>query len=515
MSAADAGHLAVQSIRHDALTLDVRPAVAIRERVIGGKVFIYLSLYANEIDTRFDLLAEHFHADPENWPQAVELTDAAILLRDSQLIIVRGGACAFPLYRKTGKLMHLSTRLPLDNDIVLSRRGLLASMLMVLLPGSHEPNFLAATPVAGWQRIRRGAVTRLGSRTCQETLIDHSLGPLPATRIDISHAISAAFEQYGTSQQSIASSIVELSGGYDSTLAAALALRPGHRMSGVSVEFPYYEFRFESAVQQAVGAALGVSRNVLDGTLLHPYSAWDTAPRFDEPALFVTGIRHAQAVARYAEDFRAERIYTGHGGDHVFAMDLSASERVTADLHSGVCDSETKRELSRLCRQLQGDAWLKRTTGCFLYDGRQDVLSKEGFGVTLRTPFTDLAVFKAGIAWSLFSSSQGMLPDKSILDEAVGKWLPAAVTERRGKVAYDGVWMRAYAEQHQHIANLLDSAAPLLERIGLTPRWLLQQARALSEWHPGAEREVLGAYALAAWFSSWGFERFADCQWQE
>ena len=69
-------------------------------------------------------------------------------------------------------------------------------------------------------------------------------------------------------------------------------------MLGVSVRFPYYEFRFEEEIQKAVGAELNVPRSVLDGTKLLPYSPPDVPVRFDEPTVFVTGIRHAEQVAR-------------------------------------------------------------------------------------------------------------------------------------------------------------------------------------------------------------------------
>jgi hypothetical protein len=158
--------------------------------------------------------------------------------------------------------------------------------------------------------------------------------------------------------------------------------------------------------------------------------------------------------------------------------------------------------------------WRRRSLGCFIYDARQDIWVKEVFGATLRTPFTDLALFRAGLAWSRWCSTQNLRPDKTVLDRAMGEALPEAVTQRKGKVAYNGVWMRAYASQYEHIARLFERTSALLEHIGVSPAWLLRRTRALADWQHVSDREVLAAYAVAAWFASWGIERVQDVQWQ-
>jgi hypothetical protein len=169
--------------------------------------------------------------------------------------------------------------------------------------------------------------------------------------------------------------------------------------------------------------------------------------------------------------------------------------------------------MRRAVTQLQAPSWRQRRTGCFVYDARQDVWAKENFGITVRTPFSDLALFLAARNWSHWSRSHGARPDKTILSRAVGELLPIVVTERRGKVAYDGVWMRSYQACGDHIADTLSRSAKVLEHIGVSPSWLLRQAHLLTQWKQGADRDILAAYALSAWLLSWGIEHVSDVAW--
>jgi hypothetical protein len=496
--------------RSGAASVAVRSAVTFREQMRDDEHVLYLSLYADEADERFADYCDRLERYPDNPGLCMELTDAVVHARtDGGVRVQRGAAATFPLYwHHDGRCVHLSTRLPLEDAGRLNAQGLLASMAAALLPGSHEPNFLDGCPLAGWKRIRRGSVSRFapGETSPRWDWIVHPVPETAALPDNVHGQIQAAFSAYGRSQRRVERSALELSGGYDSTLAAAAALRGGHRMLGVSVIFPYYEFRFEEPVQAAVGESLAIPRALVDGTDLLPYSPPDHLPRFDEPALFMTGIRHAEVVARLASEHRATHLYTGHGGDHVFATDLTVPERVGTGVHRRALNWKGRRQLAPLLASLNSPPLRSRKTGCYLYDGRQDVWVKERFDLTLRTPFTDLAVFRSGLAWSSLCGARGEQPDKSVLDEAVGHLLPDAVRRRYGKVAYDGVWMRAYARHGSYIAGMIDRTAGILERIGLRPAWLIWQARDLADWKPAAAQEILGAYAIATWLASWGLD---------
>ena len=485
--------------------LEVRASVAHLVEKSARGTLVYLSIFDDELERRFsDFLAAGAS------PTALEPTDAVILEGDDgRLRVARGACCTFPLYRRlSGSRQRLATQLPVGSGAALSASGLITLLAGAAAHSSFEPNALVTTPLAGWSRLRRGTVTDCNATNGWDKPIHQHVAP--KTEQEIATMIRDAFEAFGQSQRPVRRSLVELSGGYDSTLAAASARSECQNMLGVSVEFPYYEFRFEADVQRAVGAALAIERRVLDGTDLLPYSPWRLVPRFDEPCVFVTGIRHAESVGELAQRHEATRIYTGHGGDSVFAVDLTREEDAPAPFARGAFSAPTWRLLRAAHARIVESRWRERAGGCFIYDARQDVWAKERFGATVRTPFSDRALLRAGLAWSKLSHSRGVRPDKTILRRAVPELLPAAVVTRRGKVAYDGVWLRGYATHAHHVCETLERASFLLERIGFSPAWLLARCQSLARGEPLDTRELLAGYALASWLASWQLERASE-----
>lgn len=497
---------------HGPVIVELRPAVAVREQALDGGVGWYLSLYDDEIDERAQIFWSA-RGDPAARACRLELTDAVLVVRGEAIDVTRGAACTFPLYWHTdGRALHISTRLPLAGSAPFSRAGLVAAAAAAALHSSYEPNAWTETPVAGWQRLRRGALSRFadGKLLTEQPIVEPEPPALPASRDEVAARVLAAFEAYGRSQRGIRGSVLEVSGGFDSTLAAA-AIRPRHRMCGVSVAFPYYEFRFESAIQAATARALGIERVEFDGTDLFPYALARQTAVFEEPSVFITAIRHSERVARFAADRGADRIYMGHGGDQCFSTHLSRREALVANPPGrGPFAHGAWRVVAAAIAATRASPWLDRGLGTFVYDARQDVWVKETFGPVIRTPFSDLAVFRAAQAWSRWCAARSERPDKTILAEALPGWLPAEILHRRGKVAYDGVWMRAYEKHGDHIAAVFERGAPMLEALGVSAQWLVRRARQLQAWQPVSDREVLALYAVSVWLLGRGIERPAD-----
>jgi asparagine synthetase B (glutamine-hydrolysing) len=497
--------------------VETRPSVSWRERTLKYGVALYLSLYADEIDARaarfWDVLETR---SPEEAAVDLELTDAVISFAAADEIwLARGAAATFPLYwQKEAHSVFFTTRLPIDTGIF-SRSGLVAAAAAACLHSSYEPNGFVETPLSEWYRVRRAAFMRFRDGVPKmERVIVAPDTATPISRYSVAEEIRAAFECYRETQEHVRISLLELSGGFDSTLAAAAT--PPHAMRGVSVAFPFYEFRFESGVQQAVAEALSIPRVEIDGTDLFPYTPSEIPPRFDEPSVFVTGIRHSEMIARHAAELGAERIYMGHGGDQCFASDLTAREALVSNPPSkGPFTRAAWRNVKQAMEDIRSSPFTDRRAGTFVYDARQDVWVKETFGLTIRTPFSDLRIFRSAQAWSRYCAAQGLQPDKSILVEALPSLLPPSVVNRKGKVAYDGVWMRAYKQQAEHISGLFDRTSAVLEHIGVSPGWLINRVRALSAWRDCSDREVLALYAISVWLESWGIARPDDVQWGE
>ena len=152
-----------------------------------------------------------------------------------------------------------------------------------------------------------------------------------------------------------------------------------------------------------------------------------------------------------------------------------------------------------------------------VYDARLDIAMKDHFGITTRSPFTDLAMARCGIQWATLKAELGVRHSKEILAEAFGDQMPQAVLGRRDKVPWDGVFARAYAEHGEVIVDTFDRSSQMLGHLGIDVSWLVRRVRQLSRWERtqsgSDDAAVFGAYALATWLESWGIRHPGDHGW--
>jgi Asparagine synthase len=503
--------------------------VAVRRRVfLGDLPLYYLSLFDDEIDARLEdflsmtgtlssvLLAHH--------PFALEPTDAVVVAaHDGTIYVWRGGAANFPLYWTCEKgSIVLSSALPVDSTRRLSVSGLLASVAVASVTNQNEPNLSRRTPLAGWFRCRRGAITHLSARDgyLSENAVDFDSSDAVALDNDqLVEALQSAASAFGRRQAVRSRALIELSGGFDSTIAAIAARRHGMILIGVSESFPYYEFRFEEGIQQAVADSLGISRILLDGTRHLMYAPSDWLPKLDEPAIGVAGLKRALAVARIASNEGVDRIFVGHGGDQLFAENLLDREPTPHPLDLRAFSDFARRQVERAVENANSDPLMRRSTITFSHDARFDVLFKEAFGIVTRSPFTDVAWIRCGLAWARLPVRDSLRSRKQILSDAFALDLPQAVTHRKGKVPWNGVTSRSYAMHEDDILTELDRVRSPLERVGLNMRWLNRRVRQLADGSKSSfdlcDKEVIGSCALASWLRSWGILHASDCGWSE
>ncbi|MBL0072400.1 MAG: hypothetical protein IPP34_11580 [Bacteroidetes bacterium] len=472
-----------------------------------------------EIDFRLKKFLDSVEKKSVAWMSVLELTDAIIYERkkNGEVVVYRGGSCTFPLYwRSQGNPIHISTRLPIQEGNGFSREYFSLFFANLCLQSSYEPNITTRTPLANWRRFRRGAITRFeNGQFIEEMVYFHEVNK-NASLEEIINNIETAFNDYGALQTAQVKSVLELSGGFDSTLAASAAPNALPRMLGVSVEFPFYEFRHEAATQIAVAKNLGIDRLILDGCLEFPYESAEKPPKFDEPTVFVTGLRHAERVAAIAHDYRASRLYVGHGGDQLFATNLLDQDPVSDfKIDQNLFDNKSIQLIKSYLPQFTNNPWLQRNTGCFVYDACIDVWMKETYGLNVRTPFSDLKLFRAALEWSHWCNNQTVRPDKSILARSMKRFIPDAVLNRKGKVAYDGVWLRGYTQHADKISDHFEQTASVLEFLGLSPTWLVHRVKQIAEWKEVSTKEVLAAYAISNWLLCHKFLRPEDVTWAE
>jgi len=507
----------------------VREAVAVRRVEHRGQTLVYLSLFDDELDPR---LEEFLMFTPgEGWSEAnlagaalcLEPTDAVIIAgRDEDILVARGGACNFPLYWKViaGSTV-VTTALPIDGERRLSIAGLIDSVAVVSVTYQNEPNLSRHAPLNGWFRCRRGTVSRFSA----------SAGCLSERPIDLADsaedkhgrdqligAIRLALDKFGRRQQGRPRALVELSGGIDSTLAAIAVRSHGVELHGISIHFPYYEFRFEDNIQLAVAKSLGVVRTRRDGSSVFPYAPPDWWPRLDEPATCIIAIKRDLMMARLASGEGIDRVLVGQGGDQVFSEDMLQPVPGPMPLARGAFSAAGwgRVESARALME-RFPRYLRRSTLTYLHDARLDVAFKEYVGAITRSPFCDIDMARCGMFWARLSARDGVIEGKRILAEAFAKELPGVVTGRRAKVSWDGICARSYAQHADSIIDEIERVSAPLEHIGLNARWLVRRVRELARWEKTTfgqdDKEVFAAYALATWLHSWGVERVRDCGW--
>jgi asparagine synthetase B (glutamine-hydrolysing) len=510
------------------LRLEVRFAVAARRMELDGDVAFYLSLFGDEIDIRIDALTKQSEPtaigtdDPDQVALNVEPTDALVVARrDGSVVVARGGACNFPLYwSRSGDSIAVNTSLRVEEDSVLSREGLLDSVAVVGYTYRNEPNVMLRAPIAGWHRLRRGCVSRLapdGSLT--ESLIDHARSVTSIGRDALIAAIRSSLDDFGARQRRMRSkSVIELSGGIDSTVAAIGARTHGVDLCGVSVSFPFYEFRYEEGIQASVADELQVRRSVVDGTTVFSYAPPTQWPRLDEPATLIMALKRDQTMAQVANAEGVDRVYVGEGGDELFAENMLEAMSSVVSLPRALFSTHAWDTIEQTRSGLLAQPMLRqRSLLTFIYDARLDVTMKETYGTTTRSPFTDLAMARCGLQWATLTKQLGERHSKRILLEAFADEMPDAVSTRRGKVSWDGVFARAYAAHADTIQSSFERNQRVLEHLGIDVAWLTRRVRELSRWertkYGSDDGAVFALYALATWLQSCGIQQPSDHQW--
>lgn len=516
-------------IKERLLRLDIRKAVAVR-RIYSNCTLLYLSVFDDEIDLRLDAFMSN--KLPNEWSysslarcaQYMEPTDAIVIVSGRQVLVARGGACSFPLYWKVSEdFVVLSTVLPIDSNRCLSLSGLLSAVAVVAVTYQNEPNLVLSAPLPGWFRCRRGAVSLLkpgAGRVLAECPIDLAfIDESEPDRGRLIESVRLALDKFGRRQRSQNACVIELSGGFDSTMAAIAARNHDVELYGVSVHFPYYEFRFEDDLQVAVSDALQISRMRLDGTRLFAYAPPEWWPRLDEPATVVIGLKRDLAIARLAQGWGVNRVLVGQGGDQLFSEDMLEPVPPAVPLSREAFSRSAWETIECVRKDMQSAKYyLRRSTLTYLHDARMDMAMKESFGIHTRSPFSDIDMIRCGVAWAKQSAKSGIREGKKILTEAFEAEFPYVVANRKSKVSWDGVCARSYALHGKAIAAELEHEGMVLEHIGIDVAWLIKRVGELARWEKTTfgqdDKEIFAVYALATWLHSWGVEHVSDCGWE-
>jgi hypothetical protein len=517
------------------LWLTMRPHVSRRIFGFASGSVCYLTLFDRELEARAAAFQRRIDEgrvqlrDAKMLGLCLEPSDAAVMVRGNEVIVCKGGACAIPLYwRFAAERIAVTTRLPSPSASALSRRGLLAAFSVVAAVLQNDQNLLLASPLAGWTKLRRGAVTvwRGGGDKCKfcETPIDFAEAAVPErlrAYAGIVEELRHQMRVFGATQHGPGRSIFELSGGMDSTLTAWSARRSGEKMVGVSINFPFYEFRFEEEIQIETAKALGAERWRVDGRDLYAYTPCEPRLALEEPAIISMIAKREARFADLARKAGADAILVGEGGDQLLSEPLLEPMRITDRIDRNVMNAAKRPALNAMVQAMRAgpSAFLNRSTLNFSYDARLALAIKERWGTVSRTPFTDLGMAMCAIAYAKWCANQGFNPGKKLLADAFGDILPAAIRERRGKVSWEGVYARTYLANAEALRAEFEACHDALEEIGFDVRWLVRRVGALERLqltdYGQDDREVMSAYAIAYWLNEKGVRKRMDCDWAD
>lgn len=513
------------------VALAVRSRIAWRRFTLDGYVYCYLSLFDREVDRRVEAYVRRIRerrllpGDMHALGFCLEPTDAVIMASRDNAIGWKGGACAIPLYwRHLAERIVVTTKLPAPSTSGLSRYGLIASFAVVGTVLQNDQNLILQSPIDGWTKVRRGAATnwRFGGAGASfaETPVDFDSTPLPENLLSyrgIVEELRNQMERFGESQKNAGPTVFELSGGIDSTLTALSARRPGERLLGISISFPFYEFRFEDGIQIETAFALDAERIAIDGRNLYAYAPHAPRLSLDEPAIICLIARREEAVANIACDAGASTILVGEGGDQLLSEHLLQPMQISDQIDHEVMRVDSRPSLHCVLRNMHAAPaeYLNRSTLNFSYDSRLAPAIKARWGVMPRTPFTDLGMTICGIAYAKWCAEHGFNPGKKVIVDAFADVLPEAIRQRRGKVTWEGVYARTYVAHADGLSAEFESCRQALEEIGFDVRWLLRRVQALGSLEASEygrdDREVMSAYAIAYWLNEKGIHRRSDC----
>lgn len=364
---------------------------------------------------------------------------------------------------------------------------------------------------AGWRRVPRSAVVELTLGQSQVGTTPHQL-PVDEPYRDLDddglmNAFRDAIARHAVAR-AVGRTAVELSGGIDSTtLAVALqSADPASSHCGMSLTYPYHEFRHEQRYVEAAYARVGWQGVRLDGsrTLLFdsPTAVFDPP----EPTRLASGYAQLSAVTMAAIDAGARSLFNGHGADQIFGMspyDRQSLFKPGIDLgllHAPLA-ARVREHIDAMRRVHEdGDPRGHRHffAGLMLYD--RWVPSPVGSDLACDPAL--LSVETLQLSWEVFRRPRWArpgYPGKPFAREAFAPWLPPCILERRWKVGYDGLYRRGLARNATRLVAMLARQREHLESIGISVERCIERIERCRAFHFENMELLIGVLGYCVW----------------
>ena len=347
----------------------------------------------------------------------------------------------------------------------------------------------------GWHRVIRSSVIEVSLRSKQISICHYQLPEdEPYRHLSDSDLVAAFREAIIEHVRSRARGrcAVELSGGIDSGIVAAVlerALR-GNGHFGVSLTYPYYEFRHEPAYIDAVNARVGWTPVLLDGarTLLFddPLHVIDTS----EPTRLASGYAQLSAVTQAALRGGARVLFSGHGADQIFGMSPYVRTTlfkpgVNLDLLQSRFAGEVRDHIASM-RRLHEDGDPRGHRHFFAALMLYDRWVPSPAPAQLACDPGLLSVDTLRLSWEVFRRPRWRepgYPGKPFAREAFADWLPESVRVRRWKVGYDGLYRRGFARNADRLISGIERERDHLEALGVDSARCVERLQRSKAFH--------------------------------
>lgn len=395
------------------------------------------------------------------------------------------------------------------------RRDALALYMAQMSDGPVEQTIFARTLFEGVRKAPAGH--RVTIRADEGDLIVAPL--LPASPVEAGLGVEALVGRLKEALLDTARDLVadrqdvwvEASGGIDSTLMGALARRvmpAGSRLHAVSLLYPYYEFRRERQFIDRAVRWLGARHICLDGSTCLSFSDLNTSVALSEPSLVLAGLAQHCAVFN-AVDRCGSLLLNGNGGDYLFALcperklrfrtEPRRFEWMSEEFHANVLanfnpfrdhyrNHSANNEAAFLGGSEIDDRWIEREIA-------------PTYGVDRTHLFLDPQILP--LIRALWQSQDRAPSGKWIISQYFADLVPPEIVSRPGKVAYNGLYCRAYRAASGRLFALIRSHAGHLESVGIRPNLLYAHLDRLSNGELDGDLEVSVVITYLIWLRGW------------
>jgi hypothetical protein len=307
---------------------------------------------------------------------------------------------------------------------------------------------------------------------------DRLQGAIDQCRAAISDAVKNAARETDV--------VAECSGGIDSGVVAILASRaPGCRFRGaVFTDYPQQEFRKEKQFAESISRYGGFALHNSDHRLASPWGAWRLdrmSEIWEEPSLQAPSWGQVLAAAAHLSYSRSATIFSGHGGDLLFATHVLPPPNATAPTWLSKTRWNLVRDEGRQlrkwlespnnlwCGYRLDNPWLSRALASSHPQGRY------------YSPLTARTVIKAfqNLRRLVFADSDAPPPQLAAIQKplayvALSDLLPTEVWKRRWKVDYAGLWYRFWLTFGHEVLAIARCCGSILREVDLEPRPVLR-----------------------------------------